>query len=383
MDKHILDQYIDACTLIEETEKDIQKLRQKKRTVIQTNVSGSNPEHPYNPQHFKIQGTTFTFREDSQLRMEEKLLEKRKEDAEKIKTRVEEWMNTIPSYSAWWVINLCDYCKLTGNNAFFEENKDYAKEILEHFDICIDADGTMNFGENKNAFFLDWPTKYTPDAVIGTATIILLAAKMYLKKEENATCHSIIRKLSAYLVKDCVSKQTRAFQVLAGRETERVHTFLEKGGAEGFSTFMAYYILKADAMAGGVDMLPIIKEYYGAMLSRGATTFWEDFNMDWLEGSGRIDELPREGEKDIHGDYGAFCYEGFRHSLCHGWASGVLAFFIEHILGLEMSDGGKCYEVHPNTLGIDEIYAKIPTVQGWIEIQIQNSTLVKCSTVNK
>ena len=77
MDKHILDQYIDACALIEETEKDIQKLQQKKRTVIQTNVSGSNPEHPYNPQHFKIQGTTFTFREDSQLRMEEKLLEKR------------------------------------------------------------------------------------------------------------------------------------------------------------------------------------------------------------------------------------------------------------------------------------------------------------------
>lgn len=96
MDKHILDQYIDACALIEETEKDIQKLRQKKRTVIQTNVSGSNPEHPYNPQHFKIQGTTFTFREDSQLRMEEKLLEKRKADAEKIKIQVEEWINTIP-----------------------------------------------------------------------------------------------------------------------------------------------------------------------------------------------------------------------------------------------------------------------------------------------
>ena len=28
--------------------------------------------------------------------MEEKLLEKRKEDAEKIKIQVEEWMNTIP-----------------------------------------------------------------------------------------------------------------------------------------------------------------------------------------------------------------------------------------------------------------------------------------------
>lgn len=96
MDKHILDQYIDACELIKETEKDIQKLRQKKTTVIQTNVSGSNSDFPYNPQHFKIQGTTFTFREDSQLRMEEKLLEQRKEAASGIKTQVEEWMNTIP-----------------------------------------------------------------------------------------------------------------------------------------------------------------------------------------------------------------------------------------------------------------------------------------------
>lgn len=96
MEKSILEQYIDACELIKETQEDIQKLKKKKKTIVQTNVSGSNPEFPYNPQHFKIQGTTFTFREDSQLRMEEELLEKRKEDAEKIKTRVEEWMNTIP-----------------------------------------------------------------------------------------------------------------------------------------------------------------------------------------------------------------------------------------------------------------------------------------------
>lgn len=96
MDKHILDQYIDACALIEEVEEDIRKLKKKKRTVIQTNVSGSNPDFPYNPQHFKIQGTTFTFKEDSQLQMEEKLLDQRKEDAKKIKIQVEEWMNTIP-----------------------------------------------------------------------------------------------------------------------------------------------------------------------------------------------------------------------------------------------------------------------------------------------
>lgn len=96
MDKHILDQYIDACELIKETERDIAKLEKKKKTMIQTNVKGSNPEFPYNPQHFKVQGTVFTYRDDGQLRMEQKLLKERKEAAEKIKLQVEAWMNRIP-----------------------------------------------------------------------------------------------------------------------------------------------------------------------------------------------------------------------------------------------------------------------------------------------
>lgn len=96
MDKNILSQYIDTCELIKETEEEIKKLNRKKKTVIQTNVSGSNPEFPYNPQHFKVQGTTFSFKDDSQLRYQKKILEERKSQAEQLKTNVEEWLNTIP-----------------------------------------------------------------------------------------------------------------------------------------------------------------------------------------------------------------------------------------------------------------------------------------------
>ena len=96
MDKRILNDYIDACALVKETEEDIRRLKKKKKTVIQTNVKGSNPSFPYQAQHFKVQGTAFTYLDDSSLRMEEKLLEQRKESAEKIKRRVEEWMLTIP-----------------------------------------------------------------------------------------------------------------------------------------------------------------------------------------------------------------------------------------------------------------------------------------------
>ena len=95
MDKNILSQYVDACELVKETEKEIRKLNKKKKTIIQTNVSGSNPEFPFNPQHFKIQGIVFNCVDDSQLRRQEEILKERKENAERLKRKVEQWMNTI------------------------------------------------------------------------------------------------------------------------------------------------------------------------------------------------------------------------------------------------------------------------------------------------
>lgn len=97
MDKKVLQDYIDACELVKETEQEIRRISRKKETVIQTNVKGSSHEFPYTPQHFKIQGTTFTAEDDRHLRYEEKLLKQRKENAEKIKLQVEEWMLTIPA----------------------------------------------------------------------------------------------------------------------------------------------------------------------------------------------------------------------------------------------------------------------------------------------
>lgn len=294
-------------------------------------------------------------------------------------TPADMWMNQIPSYSAWWVMNLCDYCRFTGNESFYQENRDYAAAIMSRFNRYIAEDGSFDFDLSPAQYmiyFLDWPTHGQPDAQVGTASMILYTAQKMLQMEENADCRDICRKLSPWLQKDAIHKQVRAFQILAGRREPGDAEFLEKGGAEGMSTFMAYYILKADAIAGGTKMIDMIKEYFGAMLSRGATTFWEDFDMAWLEGSGRIDEFPEPGQKDIHGDYGAFCYQQLRHSLCHGWASGVLAFLYEYLLGVKMLSGGK-YEVDPMDMGVHRADGVVPVPGGMLKVNIQNGVIKK------
>lgn len=286
------------------------------------------------------------------------------------------WINTIPSYSAWWVINLCDYCHMTGNYEFFQEHKAYAKAVISHFNECIDDAGNINFSYKGNMnYFLDWSTRDSDDAIVGVQSLLCMMVEKYLRIEENIECQQIRDKLSVCLDVQTTLKPVRAFQVLAGRKGLEDCRMLEADGAQGFSTFMAYYILTALANSGSTKLLEILKEYYGGMLSKGATSFWEDFDVAWLKNSCRIDEFPKEGEADIHGDFGKYCYKQFRHSLCHGWSSGVVAFIIEYILGVRIENGGEKVHCNPHLMGLQNIEAKIPLKTGWLELEIHGDDI--------
>lgn len=96
MNKDILNEYIDSCELVRETEQDIKRLNKRKKTLVVGSVKGSMPEFPYAEQRFHVEGVQYSYNDDRQLRYEEKLLVERKESAEKIKLNVEQFMNTVP-----------------------------------------------------------------------------------------------------------------------------------------------------------------------------------------------------------------------------------------------------------------------------------------------
>lgn len=96
LNKEILNEYVDACELIKETEKDIARLQRRMQTIVTGNVKGSMHDFPYAETHFKVEGAPYTYSDDTRLRAEEALLVERKKNAEEIKTLVEQWMNSIP-----------------------------------------------------------------------------------------------------------------------------------------------------------------------------------------------------------------------------------------------------------------------------------------------
>lgn len=256
------------------------------------------------------------------------------------------WMNDFPTYSMWWVQLMWDWYWYTRDITFLQERRDYLSGLLRQLSDLIDTDGSDHIPD----YFLDWPTRGTAAAVSGSRSLLRLAlqaganiAKLFADKSLTELC---LQKLAfMYCQKENYGefKQTAAFLVLSGAMTaeDAANEILSKNGAQGLSTFLSYYTLKMLAEGGyKAEAMRQLREYYGAMLNRGATTFWEDFNIDWTRNPGRIDELNDPDGFDLHGDNGAHCYTGFRHSLCHGWASGPVPFLMEQVLGIRISEAG-------------------------------------------
>lgn len=95
MDKKILEDYIDACEFIKETEEEIKKLEKKKR-IVQDKVHGSNPDWPYEERSFNLGGSVETVADASALAREKRILEEQRKVASDLKIGVEEWMKETP-----------------------------------------------------------------------------------------------------------------------------------------------------------------------------------------------------------------------------------------------------------------------------------------------
>lgn len=288
-------------------------------------------------------------------------------------TPLPKWMNDTPPYTAWWIIILHDYYMQNANRAYLEEQKEYLLGALELLDSVVSEEGKVLEGEDV---LFDWPSHLSADERIGAYAIWTLAAKRgsallrYLG-EDDAVARRMLEKLSkrgAHAVERF--KQCEAFLVYAGlKDAKDSFDFLTRNGAHGFSTFMSYYILRAIGACDPERALELMKEYYGAMLDLGATTFWEDFDLDWAEGSCPLDRLPKAGERDIHGDFGQHCYVGFRHSLCHGWSCGPIQFLMLVLGGIEILEPG-CgkMRIKPVSAGLDWFEISYPTPHGVVSI---------------
>jgi alpha-L-rhamnosidase len=303
-------------------------------------------------------------------------------------TPLPKWMNGISSYSMWWVLIHHEWYRYTADRDYLSEQRHYLIPLLKQLCACIDPSGREKLPEMR---FLDWPSRADKEAThAGLHALLVRTLEAGVElcdvlevPDQARQCRDTAARLRKYVPDPGRSKQAAALMALVDLKdpTALNREVMSVGGAARMSTFYGYYVLQARAKAGDVQgCLDCIRDYWGAMLDLGATSFWEDFDLAWTENAGRIDELVPPGKKDIHGDFGNYCYEGFRHSLCHGWASGPTAWMSEHILGIKVLEPGcRRIAVKPRLGDLQWARGTFPTPLGTIEVEHvkQNDGTVK------
>uniref|UniRef100_UPI0032178695 alpha-L-rhamnosidase-related protein n=1 Tax=uncultured Draconibacterium sp. TaxID=1573823 RepID=UPI0032178695 len=295
-------------------------------------------------------------------------------------TPLPNWMNGISSYSMWWILIQRDWYYYQGDLSYLKEQQDYLVALLHQLATKIDKDGKENLDGMR---FLDWPTSENEEAVhAGLQSLMVMTfnagvelSEILGDKETSQFCEATLEKLSKHVPDMAGSKQAAALLSLSGLVSpeEANSKVLAKDGVHDMSTFYGYYMLEAKAMAGDYQTaMNNIREYWGAMLDLGATTFWEDFDIDWLENADRIDELVPDGKTDVHSTYGNYCYKGFRHSLCHGWASGPTSWLTKYVLGVQVVEPGcRKIKIEPHLGDLQWVKGTFPTPYGVVEVEHQ------------
>ena len=293
-------------------------------------------------------------------------------------TPVTDWMNGISSYSMWWILIHEDWYRQNGDLGYLKQQQKYLTALLKRLSTYVADDGKEKIDGMR---FLDWPTFENPVAVheglqaMMTKTMASGARLCdILGDAETATlCRTTEAKLRTHTPESSGRKSPAALLALAGfRDPVEVATnVLKKDGPKDLSTFYGFYVLNALAEAGDYQTgLDFISQYWGGMLDFGATTFWEDFDLDWTKNAGRIDEIVPAGQKDLHGDFGAFCYKGFRHSFCHGWAGGPTAWLSHNVLGVQpLAPGCAKVRITPHLGNLKWVEGTYPTPKGPIHVR--------------
>jgi len=140
-----------------------------------------------------------------------------------------------------------------------------------------------------------------------------------------------------------------------------IKALLEDNNVKPVGTpYMRGFEVMALSQLGNNDyMLNHVRDYWGGMLEKGATTFWEAYD-------------PRETKEEQY----SFYDRPYGKSLCHAWSSGPAAFLPSRLFGLKpIEDAWKRFTLQPDLGSLQWASVCLPTKYGNIIVDVENQDI--------
>jgi hypothetical protein len=285
-----------------------------------------------------------------------------------------------PAWSAYWGLTILDYYQLTGDRDLLDELWPNLQALLgwalgelqNDVGLIAEPGRRASRTDDEPDPFVRW-TKAPRDRYLGWTNfpfcaLFRRAAELAAEIGDDGSAEAWAgtgRSMAAALPKALINEDTGGCatqadtalllwsKVAAGAAADRVAGAMFREKVQPIQTpFHGFFVL--DGLFGaGHDQraLEFMREYWGEMLDRGATTFWEHFGLDW----------PREG------------VPGRGTSLCHGWSAAPTWALPAWVLGVRpLEPGFARVLVEPHPCDLTWARGDVPTPQGTIHVEWRN-----------
>lgn len=294
-------------------------------------------------------------------------------------------VNTIPGYSAFWVMGEADYYRHFADLEYLRSIHDPLVQLLSYMEGALDQRNL--FAEPRKSWpYVDWSpdmNQNTPEVSRATQLEFCKAfsdgAWLLRQQGDNASAERFQAKADA--MKAAAQKflldpgtqtfglrhQTNAMAIFSGvadaAQTETIwQRVLSHPRQFMISPYYNFYVITAMAQAGHRrETLEEIRNYWGGMVKEGATSTWEAYDPSW----------PKE---DFHRSLQSDNGQGYFVSLAHGWASGPTAWLIEQVLGIQpLEPGFREVSIRPDLVDLEWARGAEPTPQGLIRVDYRKA----------
>jgi alpha-L-rhamnosidase len=289
-------------------------------------------------------------------------------------------VNSIPGYSAFWVMGEADYYRHVGDSAYLHSIHDGLLRMLDFMAGELDADHL--FVNARKAWpFVDWSPglfEDNPETRRATQFEIYKAfsdGSWLLRETGDTGAADKFQSLAAAMRKAAQEKlvdsatgtfgprwQSNAMAIYSGvampQQAEGIwQHVLSQPLPIMITPYYNFYVISAMAESGHRrEALDWIRKYWGGMVAEGATSFWEGYDPSW----------PKD---DFHANLQADDGKGYFVSLAHGWSSGPTAWLSEQVLGIRPTDAGfRRVMIRPDLMGLDWARGSVPTPKGEIKV---------------
>ncbi len=295
-----------------------------------------------------------------------------------------------PSWSAFWGLALLDQYLLAGDRATLDELWPNLCTLLEWALDEIDNDAGLIGRPQKMGKKADHPegwdpfqawmqaerTQYRPWDNIPFKVLLERSAdvaRLTGRTAEAAAYEEGARRMTEGILKRFIDAETGLCVARGGSRAGQYNTGVAlwaemqerdmgRGVAERMfgpdvdlvgAPFGALFVIDGLLRYGeGTRAVDFIRQYWGGMLERGATTYWDNFSLGWGPGV-----FPARGT-----------------SLCHGWAAGPTYCLPAYVLGVRpLEPGFRCALIEPQPADLDWAAGAVPTPHGPICVRWSRS----------